>query len=202
MFAGSTLGITHSSGTRSGFLFFMAHLRFGHDGRADAAGGEPMGYGRKTQRGGVKGFSLRAQGFPIGSGQGLRRGPGDRRGAARRRCSHYGSYRWDGGELRREVRRVSRHVQAVHRNGAGQRFGAAGGHLRGAAHLGPRNVIAKNIRLIGCLGGNFPGAIELIRSGKADTRPFVTHRFSLDEAGQAFRTQLEDRDAIKVMITP
>lgn len=42
----------------------------------------------------------------------------------------------------------------------------------------------------------------MIRSGKADTRPFVTHRFSLDEAGQAFRTQLEDRDAIKVMITP
>jgi 2-desacetyl-2-hydroxyethyl bacteriochlorophyllide A dehydrogenase len=66
----------------------------------------------------------------------------------------------------------------------------------------PRNVIAKNIRLIGCLGGNFPGAIELIRSGKADTRPFVTHRFSLDEAGRAFRTQLKDRDAIKVMIVP
>jgi 2-desacetyl-2-hydroxyethyl bacteriochlorophyllide A dehydrogenase len=66
----------------------------------------------------------------------------------------------------------------------------------------PRQVIAKNIRLVGCLGGNFPGSIELIRSGKANTRPFVTHRYSLDEAHQAFRTQLKDRDAIKVMITP
>jgi 2-desacetyl-2-hydroxyethyl bacteriochlorophyllide A dehydrogenase len=66
----------------------------------------------------------------------------------------------------------------------------------------PRQVIAKNIHLIGCLGGNFPGAIELIRSGKAVTRPFVTHRYAMDEAGQAFRTQLTDPDAIKVMIIP
>lgn len=65
----------------------------------------------------------------------------------------------------------------------------------------PQQVIAKNISLVGCLGGNFPGAIELIRSGKADTRPFVTHRYSLDEADQAFRTQRKDPDAIKVMIT-
>lgn len=66
----------------------------------------------------------------------------------------------------------------------------------------PRKVIAKNLNLIGCLGGNFPGAIELIRSGKAVTRHFVTHRFSLDEAGEAFRVQHKDKDAIKVMIIP
>jgi len=66
----------------------------------------------------------------------------------------------------------------------------------------PREVIKKNITLIGCLGGNFPGAIDLLRSGKVSTRPFVTHRFSLDEAGEAFRVQLKDPDAIKVMIMP
>lgn len=66
----------------------------------------------------------------------------------------------------------------------------------------PEKVIAKNISLVGCLGGNFPGAIELIKSGKADTRHFVTHRFSLDEAAEAFRVQHKDRDAVKVMIIP
>lgn len=66
----------------------------------------------------------------------------------------------------------------------------------------PRQVITKNITLIGCLGGNFPGAIDLIESGKVNTRPFVTHRFSLDNAGEAFRVQLKNPDAIKVMILP
>ena len=69
-------------------------------------------------------------------------------------------------------------------------------------HWEPRQVITKNITLIGCLGGNFPGAIDLLKSGKVNTRPFVTQRFSLDNAGDAFRVQLKDPDAIKVMITP
>ncbi|MFW5930505.1 MAG: zinc-dependent alcohol dehydrogenase, partial [Desulfosalsimonas sp.] len=66
----------------------------------------------------------------------------------------------------------------------------------------PMEVIRKNITLVGCLGGNFPGAIELIRSGKAATGHLVTHRFSLDEADDAFRAQLRDQKAIKVMIVP
>jgi threonine dehydrogenase-like Zn-dependent dehydrogenase len=66
----------------------------------------------------------------------------------------------------------------------------------------PREVIKKNVTLIGCLGGNFPGAIDLLKSGKVNTRPFVTHRFSLDRAGDAFRVQLNDPDAIKVMLLP
>jgi threonine dehydrogenase-like Zn-dependent dehydrogenase len=52
------------------------------------------------------------------------------------------------------------------------------------------------------LGYQMPGAIDLIKSGKVNTRPFVTHRFSLDDAGEAFRVQLKDPDAIKVMILP
>lgn len=66
----------------------------------------------------------------------------------------------------------------------------------------PLPVISKNLTLVGCLGGNFPGAIELLQSGKATTRSLVTHSFSLDQAQEAFRTQLQDRQAIKVMITP
>lgn len=63
----------------------------------------------------------------------------------------------------------------------------------------PLPAIAKNLTLIGCLGGNFPAAIDLLRKGQADARPLITHRFSLDQAAEAFRTQLNDPDAIKVM---
>ncbi|MCF8110412.1 MAG: alcohol dehydrogenase catalytic domain-containing protein [Desulfobacteraceae bacterium] len=66
----------------------------------------------------------------------------------------------------------------------------------------PMAVIRKNISLVGCLGGNFPGAIDLIQSGKAATGHLITHRFSLDEAADAFRVQLRERDAVKVMIIP
>lgn len=65
----------------------------------------------------------------------------------------------------------------------------------------PMAVIAKNISLIGCLGGNFPAAIELLRSRKVSAKPLITHRFTLDQAAEAFRAQLQDPDAIKVMFT-
>jgi len=66
----------------------------------------------------------------------------------------------------------------------------------------PLSVISKNITLIGCLGGNFPSAIEFLKSGKVKTKNIVTHIFSLDEAAKAFQAQLYDPKAIKVMIKP
>jgi len=66
----------------------------------------------------------------------------------------------------------------------------------------PFQVIAKNISLIGCLGQNFPAAIELMKTGKASAKPLITHRFSLDQAAEAFKVQLTDPGAIKVMIIP
>ena len=66
----------------------------------------------------------------------------------------------------------------------------------------PMAVIKKNITLMGCLGGNFPGVIDLIQTGRVSTRPLVTHRFSLDRADEAFKVQVNDPDAIKVMIIP
>jgi 2-desacetyl-2-hydroxyethyl bacteriochlorophyllide A dehydrogenase len=66
----------------------------------------------------------------------------------------------------------------------------------------PISVISKNITLIGCLGGNFPSAIELLKSGKVKTKNMVTHIFSLDEAAKAFQAQLQDPKTIKVMIKP
>jgi len=66
----------------------------------------------------------------------------------------------------------------------------------------PLKAMAKNLTLIGCLGGNFPGSIELIRGGKVNTRTFITHRFRLARAAEAFQVQLRSQDAIKVMIKP
>ncbi len=66
----------------------------------------------------------------------------------------------------------------------------------------PLSVISKNLTLVGCLGGNFPAVIELLKSGKVKTRNMITHFFPLDQAAQAFQTQLQDPAAIKVMIKP
>jgi 2-desacetyl-2-hydroxyethyl bacteriochlorophyllide A dehydrogenase len=66
----------------------------------------------------------------------------------------------------------------------------------------PMPVIAKNLSLIGCLGGNFPASIELLRSGQVSAKPLITHRFSLDQAAEAFKVQIQDPGAIKVMIKP
>ncbi|MBN1382052.1 MAG: alcohol dehydrogenase catalytic domain-containing protein [Deltaproteobacteria bacterium] len=66
----------------------------------------------------------------------------------------------------------------------------------------PQGVIAKNLTLIGCLGGNFPASIELLKTGNVQAKPLISHFFSLDEAAEAFETQLVHPDAIKVMIKP
>ena len=66
----------------------------------------------------------------------------------------------------------------------------------------PQPVISKNLSLIGCLGGNFPTSIELLKNGQVNAKPLITHRFPLDQAAEAFKAQLQDPGAIKVMIKP
>ena len=66
----------------------------------------------------------------------------------------------------------------------------------------PISALSKNLTLVGCLGGNFPAAIELLKSGKAKAKDMITHVFPLEEAAAAFRAQLADPAAIKVMIKP
>ncbi len=43
----------------------------------------------------------------------------------------------------------------------------------------PISVLSKNLTLIGCLGGNFPAAIDLLKSGKAKTKGHDYTCFSL-----------------------
>jgi len=64
----------------------------------------------------------------------------------------------------------------------------------------PAIVINKNVTLIGCLGGNFPKVLELLESGKINTKPLIAHQFPLNRISEAFETQIKAQDAIKVMV--
>ena len=66
----------------------------------------------------------------------------------------------------------------------------------------PISVISGNISMIGCRGGSFPAAIDLLKRGKVKSGHLISHTFPLDKAGEAFQVQLNDPQAIKVMIKP
>ena len=66
-------------------------------------------------------------------------------------------------------------------------------------------IVRKGIRLLGSWAwtpGEFSQALELISSGRIDRKPLITHRFTLDEARDAYETQLKAEEAVKVMFTP
>ena len=48
----------------------------------------------------------------------------------------------------------------------------------------------------------FAQAMELMRSGKVDRKPLITHEFPLDRASEAYETQLKAEEAIKVLLKP
>ena len=66
----------------------------------------------------------------------------------------------------------------------------------------PNSVIRKSARMIGCYSGSFSVAIELLKTGKVNTRPLITHEYPLDKAGEAFEAQLNADESIKVLIKP
>jgi len=66
----------------------------------------------------------------------------------------------------------------------------------------PNTIIGRNITLIGCLGENFPGSIDLLHTGKANTKPLITHEFPLDQVKEAFEVSLQAQDAVKVLVKP
>lgn len=84
------------------------------------------------------------------------------------------------------------------------------------AHIGYANdlpplpvlpIMAKTLTVFG-IGGNggrgqYERSLELIRSGRIDLEPVVTHRYRLDDVEQAFATASSRSDgAIKVLVTP
>lgn len=62
--------------------------------------------------------------------------------------------------------------------------------------------VAKDVSLIGCLGEDFPGSMELISSGKVDTKPLISHEFALDDVKEAFEAAVHAPDAVKVILKP
>ena len=67
------------------------------------------------------------------------------------------------------------------------------------------DIVAKNVNLHGALewsGNEVIEAFELIRSGKIDRKPLITHEFSLDDAAKAYETQANTDEAVKIMIKP
>lgn len=67
----------------------------------------------------------------------------------------------------------------------------------------PSSVVTNDITLIGCgLRWDLPGAVDLLQSGKVNTKPLLTHEFPLDKVKEAFETQLGAEDAVKVLVKP
>ena len=64
----------------------------------------------------------------------------------------------------------------------------------------PNVAVAQNLTLLGCLGEDFPGALDLLSTSRADTDQLITHRVPFDLTRDGFETQLTADDAIKVMV--
>ncbi|WP_170285977.1 zinc-dependent alcohol dehydrogenase [Nocardioides rubriscoriae] len=83
-------------------------------------------------------------------------------------------------------------------------------HIGWANDLPPLPVIpimAKTLTVFGVGGnggrGQYERALELVRTGRLDLGPMVTHRFSLDDIAEAFAVAASKSDgAIKVVVTP
>jgi 2-desacetyl-2-hydroxyethyl bacteriochlorophyllide A dehydrogenase len=69
----------------------------------------------------------------------------------------------------------------------------------------PTVLVQKEIRLQGSIaytGEDFADAVEMIRTGQAQSDPLITHREALDDISEAFGVQLEKDRSIKVLLTP
>jgi 2-desacetyl-2-hydroxyethyl bacteriochlorophyllide A dehydrogenase len=83
-------------------------------------------------------------------------------------------------------------------------------HIGWANDLPPLPVIpimAKTLTIFGVGGnggrGQYERSLELVRSGRIDLAPMVTHRFSLDDIAEAFDTAASKAGgAVKVIVTP
>lgn len=71
-----------------------------------------------------------------------------------------------------------------------------------AFEFNPVTITTKNLRIIGCLGGDYLASMDMLRLGKIVTGNFITHEFPLANISEAFETQLQADQSIKVMIQP
>jgi threonine dehydrogenase-like Zn-dependent dehydrogenase len=70
-----------------------------------------------------------------------------------------------------------------------------------AVPLDTTKIVHKLPKIVGALGSNFRAAIEELKTGRIRTSQLVTHRFPLDDVGEAFETQLRADETVKVIVT-
>lgn len=66
-------------------------------------------------------------------------------------------------------------------------------------------IMRKGIRLLGSwawLPDEFRECLELMRAGKIDRKPLISHTFPLEQASEAFETQLNADESVKVLLKP
>jgi 2-desacetyl-2-hydroxyethyl bacteriochlorophyllide A dehydrogenase len=65
----------------------------------------------------------------------------------------------------------------------------------------PSDLAKNDLTMIGCgLHWDLPGAVKLLKNGSVSTADMVTHKFPLEKINEAFLTQQNDRNAIKVLV--
>lgn len=65
-------------------------------------------------------------------------------------------------------------------------------------------IVQKELSLQGCFAyhGEFPTAIELLRSNRAQVEPLISHEIPLDEIDEAFQVQMNAAQSVKVLVKP
>lgn len=66
-------------------------------------------------------------------------------------------------------------------------------------------IMRKGIRLLGSwawLPDEFRQGLQLMRAGKIDRKPLISHIFPLEQASEAFETQLNADESVKVLLKP
>ncbi|HSW57816.1 MAG TPA: alcohol dehydrogenase catalytic domain-containing protein [Dehalococcoidales bacterium] len=65
----------------------------------------------------------------------------------------------------------------------------------------PSVLVGNDLSLVGCgLRWDLPGAVRLLKNGAVSTAKMITHSFPLEKIREAFLTQMNSPEAIKVMI--
>lgn len=71
-----------------------------------------------------------------------------------------------------------------------------------SAELVNRITTYRNITWRGCGGQKWDMALDMVSSGKVNTKKLITHQFPLDRTHEAFETQIDAEKAIKVIVIP
>ncbi|HZG72829.1 MAG TPA: alcohol dehydrogenase catalytic domain-containing protein [Chondromyces sp.] len=68
------------------------------------------------------------------------------------------------------------------------------------AMLDTTKIVHKAPKILGCLGGDMKTAIELLSNEEIKTKHLVSHVFPIEQAREAFETQMNAHESVKVMI--